>query len=93
MRNLFLILLIIGATMLKKIKTPIPSRTNLIIQFKKQGIVGGKSLIPDNLKQFTLEQLQGHSYRELLEISKNRAKPPVNRVIKPRFVMPKEGHT
>lgn len=58
-----------------------------------QGVVGGKSLIPLNLRQFPIEQLQGHSLRELQEISKNRAKPPVNRIIKPPFVMPKKGNT
>lgn len=58
-----------------------------------KGSVGGKSLIPLNLRQFPIEQLQGHSLRELQEISKNRAKPPVDRIIKPPFVMPKKGHT
>lgn len=58
-----------------------------------QGSVGGKSLIPLNLREFPIEQLQGHSLRELQEISKNRAKPPVDRIIKPPFVMPKKGNT
>ncbi len=58
-----------------------------------KGIVGGKSLIPMNLRQFPIEQLQGHSLRELQELSKNRDKPPVDRIIKPPFVMPKKGNT
>lgn len=68
--------------------TPTPNILN-----PDKGSVGGKSLIPLNLRQFSIEQLQGHSLRELQEISKNRAKPPVDRIIKPPFVMPKEGHT
>lgn len=75
--------------------TPVKTTPNIV---KNQGIVGGKSLIPKNLQQFTTNQLRGNaekgrSIRELREISKNRANPPVDRIIKPPFVMPKEGNT
>ena len=70
-----------------------PVKATPDIMKPNQGVVGGKSLIPMNLRQFPIEQLQGHSLRELQEISKNRAKPPVDRIIKPPFVMPKKGHT
>lgn len=68
-------------------------KVNPPIAKPSQGTVGGKSLIPSNLKQFPLEKLQEHNLRELRKISENRAKPPVNRIIKPPFVMPKEGNT
>lgn len=75
-----------------KVQPVNPPKTNTD---KNQGSVGGKSLIPQNLRQFPIEQLQGHSLRELQEISKNRAKPPVDRTIKPSPLTkpPKEGHT
>ncbi len=63
------------------------TRVNLIIKIK--GIKRGKTLVPENLQQFTMEQLRGKSLRELMKISKNRKKPPYNRQQNPLHHMPK----
>ena len=56
----------------------------LVIPAATNGNKGGKTLIPLNLQEFTIEQLRGtgetgRSIRELRIISENRAKPPVDR--------------
>lgn len=83
MRNFVLLLIIIGTlTMAKNVK--------------RNGNKGGKTLIPESIQGFSIDQLRGadgRTIRELREIAKNRKKPPVNRTIKPPFVMPKKGHT
>lgn len=61
---------------------------------KPAGSKGGKTLVPQNLQQFTTDQLrgtgeQGRTIRELQELSKNRANPPVDRQKNP-MPLPKE---
>ena len=73
------------------VPVPKPSQKTLPIVGGK----GGKTLIPENLQQFTLEQLRGNgekgrSLRELKIISINRKAPPANQIIKPPFSIPKK---
>lgn len=71
----------------------LPAPPKAVPQPKRQppvvtGVKGGKTLIPLNLQEFTIEQLRGNgetgrSIRELRIISENRAKPPVDRQYNP----------
>ena len=80
--------------MAKRMPTPKPIQTPMP---KQNGTIGGKTRVPANIQQFTVEELrgtgeQGRSLRELREISKNRKKPDYNPQQNP-MPRPKEGHT
>ena len=71
-------------------RQPAPKIQNLI-----KGNVGGKTRVPANLQNFTVDQLRGNDGRtlnQLREISKNRALPPVNRQKNP-MPLPKVKNT
>ncbi len=81
--------------MAKRISIPRINPNSLLP--KVTGVKGGKTLIPLNLQEFTVEQLRGigergRSIRELRIISENRAKPPVDRQKNP-MPLPKEKNT
>ena len=73
-----------------QIRQPAPKVQNII-----KGSVGGKTRVPANLQNFTVDQLRGNTGRtlnQLREISKSRALPPVNRQKNP-MPLPKEKNT